>query len=213
MKKFVKIFKKRWITIWLIIAVVSLSAVTSYSIYTRITIAKRVVSTQAGTASLFSSDHMSAGGIKTISPKTVDNEDASVTVHIYNYAYPQSALFRKDDTEYALIARIGYLDSDETFHELTDTAAINSLSSLNYSIKYEDGNETFEFGSPNGTSHSFEQCTIGGDSANSNTFTLTFDKIEFGSESPNYCIELMASQAQGLCNGSLLKTFHSRMER
>ena len=192
MKRVLKAIRKNWIIVWFLIAAVSLSAITVYAIYTRITIAKRVVSTQAGASSLFSSDYMTNGSLKTIEPITDNTQPATVPVHVYNYAYPKEAVYRSDSTEYDFIARIGTLDEYDVFHELTDSAKIASLGSLNYSITYNSTNELFSFGGSNGTTHTFSGCTIAGDKANSDLFTLVFDKNELGNNPNGYCVLIQA---------------------
>lgn len=186
MNKISKTIKKYWITIWLIIAAISFSLITTYAIYTRITIAKRVVSTQAGASSLFSSDYMSEGGTKTIEPKTDTTTDPEVTVHVYNYIYPKEAVYRSNVTEYDLVATIGKFDENEVFHEISD------LEELTYSIKYNATNEIFTFGGDNGTNHTFYGCSIAGEAAYSDLFTLVFDKSELGNNAKEYCIRLVA---------------------
>ena len=192
MNKIISNIKKYWLTIWLIIATLSFSLITTYAIYTRITIAKRVVSTQAGASSLFSSDYMSEGGTKTIEPISETSTDPEVTVHVYNYVYPKEAIYRSSATEYDLVATIGIFDENEVFHELDDENEISELENLAYSIKYNAKNEVFKFGGENGTNHTFYGCSIAGDSANSDLFTLVFDKSELGNNAKEYCIRLVA---------------------
>lgn len=192
MKKiFDEIIKKHWITIWLIVAALSLFAISTYAIYTRVTIAKRVVSTQAGLGILFSSDHMSAGGTRSVEPFTESTDHARVPVNVFNYAFPKEAVFRTDDTEYELKATLGYFDSTGTFQQLSDPTAIAELSKLNYSISH--GNQTYYFSDADNIIHTFEGCVITGGSANSDLFTLVFDKIELGDNPKGYCIALEAS--------------------
>lgn len=188
-KKILKAIQKKWITVWLVVAAVSLSAITAYAIYTRITIAKRVVSTQAGASSLFSSDYMNTGGMKSIEPITDNTQNASVPFHLYNYAYPKEAVYRSDSTEYDLTATIGSLDDSDVFTELSDSSL---LSGLTYCITYNLTGSTFVFNSTNGTSHKFSNCLISGNGANSDLFTLVFDKNELGANPKGYCIKLEA---------------------
>lgn len=187
MGKLLKALKKRWITVWLVTAAAAFLIITAYAVYTRVTVVKRVVSTQAGMSSLFSSDHMSAGGMRSVESVSDDSENVTVTVNVYNYIYPKEAVYRTAETQYDLTAKIGTLDSSDRFTELSGAAAVGSYT---YSITNNGNNDTFAFGS--GTSHTFEGCTIDGDGANQNTFTLVFDKIEL-SENPNgFCMMLEA---------------------
>ncbi len=192
MNKISKTIKKYWITIWLIVAAISFSLITTYAIYTRITIAKRVVSTQAGASSLFSSDYMSEGGTKTIEPKTDTTTNPEVSVHVYNYIYPKEAVYRSNVTEYDLVATIGKFDESEVFHEISDEDEISDLEDMTYSITYNATNEIFTFGGENGTNHTFYGCSIAGEAANSDSFTLVFDKSELGNNAKEYCIRLVA---------------------
>ena len=192
MKKIIKTIRKNWIIVWFLIAAISFSAITVYAIYTRITIAKRVVSTQAGASSLFSSDYMTNGSLKTVEPFTDNTQPAIVPVHVYNYAYPKEAVYRNESTEYDLIATIGTLDEYDVFHELTDSDKITALGSFSYSITYNSTSEEFSFGGSNGTSHTFSGCTIAGDGANSDLFTMVFDKNELGNNPNGYCIMIQA---------------------
>lgn len=189
MKNFMKKFKKHWIKAWLIIAAVSLCVVTSYAIYTRVTVAKRVVSTDAGTEDLFSSDYMSQKGITTTVSQTDNTQNAEVSVHVYNYAYPKESVYKNTETQYDVTATIGTIGSDDIFTELSDTSG---LTNRTYSVTYAKNSETFLFNATNGTQHKFDGCTITGDRAYGDLFTLVFDKSELGEAPPNYCIKLEA---------------------
>ena len=189
MNKIVKGFKKHWIKIWLIVAAVSLSIVSTYAIYTRVTVAKRVVSTQAGAESLFSSDYMSQKGMTTTVSKNDSSEDAQVEMHVFNYAYPKESVYRNSLTQYDLTATIGTLDANGAFTELADTAG---LTGRTYSITYNKNSVSFSFNAANGTKHTFTDCSILGENANEDLFTLVFDKSELGENANNYCIKLEA---------------------
>lgn len=192
MNKLIKNLKKHWITIWLIIAAISLTVVTSYAIYTRITIAKRVVSTQAGTNSLFSSDHMNSTLMKVIEPIMDSTKDADVTVNVFNYTYPKESVFRGDVTEYDVTATIGKLGSNDSFSALTGDE-LTGLSGYNYKITHNSRNESFVFGTDGKASYTFINRSIAGGAANSDLFTLTFDKNEVGNSPKGYCVKLVAT--------------------
>lgn len=186
MKRIFEIIKKYWISIWLIAAALSLFAISTYAIYTRVTIAKRVVSTQAGIGSLFSSDHMSVGGTRSIEPFIDNTENARVAVRVFNYVFPKEAVYRNVDTEYELTATIGLFDSTGTFQPLSDATAI---ADLDYSISY--GNQTHNFA--DNVTHTFTGCVIPGGAANADLFTVIFDKSELGNDPKGYCVALEAS--------------------
>ena len=194
MIKLMKSFKKHWITVWLVIAAITLTIITSYAVYTRITIAKRVVSTQAGAGSLFTSDYMSEAGIKSIKPIAENDKDqdgnAKIEAHVFNYVYPKQGIFRSEETEYDLIATLGKLDSGEVFHPIS-IEELNAQTGKTYSIQYKDG-EVFDFVEQHSSSHTFTNCVIAGDKANADLFTLIFDKSELGELPNGYCLKLEA---------------------
>lgn len=185
MEKVLKKLKQNWIAVWFIVVAILLSSRGAYAIYTRVTIAKRVVSTQAGASSLFSSSHMNNGGMKTIEPIT---DNTTVMVYVYNYAYPKEAVYRNEDTQYDLTATIGTIDSSDNFVPLSDASV---LTDLTYSITY--GSETFLFGEANGLSHTFAGCNIVGEGAHSNQLSLVFDKNEVSNTPNGYCIKIVAN--------------------
>lgn len=196
MNKLIKAFKMHWITIWLIVAAISLATVTSYAIYTRITIAKRVVSTQAGANSLFSSDHMNSTVLKVVEPVSDNSRDVDIPVNIFNYSYPKESVYRGDITEYDITATIGILGSNDSFTALTGED-LTGLSGLNYRIIHNENNDTFVFGNGGSASHTFFGCSIAGGSAKNDLFTLTFDKNEVGNTPKGYCIKLVAVPYNG----------------
>lgn len=187
MDKILEKLKQNWIVVWFVVAALSLSIMSGFAIYTRVTIAKRVVSTQAGASSLFSSSHMNNGGMKTIEPVTDNTQNASITVNIYNYAYPKEAVYRNEDTQYDLVATIGTIDSSDNFVPLSDASA---LTDLTYSVTY--GSQTFTFGA-SGLTHTFSGCVIQGEGAHDNQVTLVFDKSELGNTPNEYCIKIEAN--------------------
>ena len=100
MKGKLDFFRKNWITIWLVIAAVSLGTMVTYAAYTRITIVKRVVSTTEGAGNLFSSNYLNTNtsSIMTTSSASymVENYNAVVTLDIYNYDTPKRIPFFKN---------------------------------------------------------------------------------------------------------------------
>ncbi|MBQ9870158.1 MAG: hypothetical protein IJM32_10920 [Ruminococcus sp.] len=193
MDRIKKIIKQNRLNVFLIAVIIILSIPTTYAIYTRITIAKRVVSTQAGAGNLFSSNCMSEGGTKTVETSSDTTADVELTVYVYNYAFPKVAVYRTENTEYDLTATIGTLGDGDVFTPLTDTDKLTALGTQNYSITYNGTtNDTFNFGGSNGASHKFEGCNITGGSANSEQFTVVMDKNELGNNPNGYCIRIVA---------------------
>ena len=193
MNSLLKKLRKHWILVWLVVAAVSFSAVIVFAIYTRVSVVKRVISTEAGIGSRFSSDHMSVNGLRTIEPISDISGDAEFDIKVFNYAYPKESSFRAEDTIYDLTATLGVLDDEENFTALSDADEIAALSSLSYSITYKKNNDTFEFGAGGEVSHTFESCLIPGNRAGEDPFTLVFDQSEFGETPLKYCMKLEAT--------------------
>ena len=53
MQKVLQKIAKNWITVWLIIAVLVFLSISAYAAYTRLTVAKRVISTGEGAGDMF----------------------------------------------------------------------------------------------------------------------------------------------------------------
>ncbi len=189
MKSIIKFIRKYWIIACFVAAAVLLSGVVTYAIYTRITIAKRVVSTKASEGIPFTSDHMNANGMRSYESSSDKTSDVPVAVHVYNYVYPRDAIYRTQDTEYDLTATIGTMDDNGNFTELNDNSAILALDSLNYTIS--DGTTTFKFGTA-GTSHTFSNCVLSGQQADVDLFNVVFDKVELGDTPNEYFVKLVA---------------------
>ena len=130
---------------------------------------------------------MSENVTRSTVPKTNVSENATVEVHVYNYIYPKEAVYRSETTKYDVTATIGTLGENDTFQELTDKSGLEGLT---YSISHNT--ETYTFSTSNLTHHTFSECSIAGDKANQDLFTLVFDKSELGSQAKNYCIKLEA---------------------
>lgn len=193
-----KAFKKHWITVWLIIAVSSLLSLGAYAAYTRITIAKRVVSTDAGVGDKFSSNLLKNAVMrKTIKSESNKNSDVTVEVYIYNYVYPKEYTSRNVDTKYSLTAKLGTIstvNSEEVFTVLTNPNVTGKTYKVDYSPSDASytGATTKSFSATGEATLSFPNLKLEGGTAKRDVFTLTFDKSELG-ETPNgYWMELTA---------------------
>ena len=185
--------QKYWITIWLILAVVTFTSIVSYAAYTRVTVAKRVISTGEGAGLPFGSDLMS-GTVKKIKRMPFSNQEASpdIPLNIFNYPYPRRSSCGRDDTLYDLTVTLGTLDDENEFSELigSDIANLGGM----YSVVEEQGRErSYVFGSDNRITHTFSNCSITGGNYNSNLFTLKFDPAELTAQEPKgYCMKIEA---------------------
>ncbi|MBR3421618.1 MAG: hypothetical protein IKG98_06100 [Ruminococcus sp.] len=190
-----KLFKKHWITIWLIIAVSSLFSLGAYAAYTRITIAKRVVSTDAGVGDKFSSNVLKNAVMrKTIKSESNPSNDVEVDVYIYNYVYPKEYTYRNVDTTYKLIAKLGTISDQNVFTGLNNA----NVTGKTYKIEYTPSNPSYtgsreqSFISSGEAILTFSNCKLSGGNAVRDVFTLTFDKSELGDTPNGYWMELTA---------------------
>lgn len=183
--------KKNWITVWLVVVALSLTAVVSYAAYTRVNVVKRVISTGAGVGDRFSSDVMSSA--VTITRKGFDDDSVVpfVSGKIFNYPYPKASLYRSAVTDYTLTATIGtYVNN--TFVPLSG----NDLTDLDetYAIKY----------TPTGTLQTFKAnggtvtlaCSMAAGRVDPDEIYLYFSTDELSTDennpAPGYYVQLIA---------------------
>ncbi len=197
MQKVLQKIAKNWITVWLIIAVLVFLSISAYAAYTRLTVAKRVISTGEGAGDMFASDMLldsSLWSVKTVSYSNL-SDTPNVPLEIFNFPYPKRTACAADDTVYDLTVTLGKLNNTNQFTDLSNEE-ITALSN-NYKVQKGEG-EIFTFGSTDEednrvVTHTFENCSITGGAFNSNLFTLIFDTDELTSATPNgYCIKLEA---------------------
>lgn len=172
LRKIRSAFTKHWTTIWLLIALIAVSTLTVHAVYTRLTIAKRVVSTAKGSGELFSSNYMNT---KTMSTNGAIYEldkdgNAKVTLEIYNYAAPKRIPYYKEleTLDYTLTAK---LVKNSDGDELTNEDETN-ISGLNY--KFNDQS----FSASNNYTINLGKQHLNSNQSNKNAYTLLFDKTE-----------------------------------
>lgn len=189
--KFLKKLRKNWITVWLVIAALSLTVIVSYATYTRVNVVKRVISTGAGVGDRFSSDVMSSA--VTVTRKGFDDDSVvpSVTGKIYNYPYPKASLYRSVVTDYKVTATIGtYINN--VFTPLNGDALTNLDGS--YEIKYKSTGTPQKFKDNNGTV--ILTCSMAAGKVDPDEIYMYFSKDELSRDdenpAPEYYIELVA---------------------
>ena len=189
--KLLKMLRKNWITVWLVIAALSLTAIVSYAAYTRVNVVKRVVSTGAGIGERFSSDVMSAA--VTVTKKGFDDDSVvpSVTGKIFNYPYPKSSLYRNAITDYTLTATIGtYVNN--SFTPLSGTNLTNLDTA--YAIKYKTTGTIETFKAHGGTVTL--TCSMAAGKMDPDEIYMYFSTDELSSDeenpAPGYYVQLVA---------------------
>ena len=192
MSKILRFLRTHWITVWLVAAVLASSGVIAYASFTRVTVAKRVVSTKKGSGVLFSSNYLESSTAKNASASyyTDTNNDLVVDLYVYNYATPKTNPFYRDDNiEYTITAK---MVKDINGTELT-AADETVISGLTY--KFGD----FQFNSTNGFQTLLTGQTLNKTRSNSNHYTMTFDKSEISEVTTprGYCIYVEAKPEYG----------------
>ena len=202
MKGKLDFFRKNWITIWLVIAAVSLGTMVTYAAYTRITIVKRVVSTTEGAGNLFSSNYLNTNtsSIMTTSSASymVENYNAVVTLDIYNYDTPKRIPFFKNlsSLDYKIEVK---LVKDSSGAELTeadknriDGDPDNNVAGLIYSFNGTALNNSNQY------TVMLDHESISSTSASANQYRLIFDKSEISeADAPGYMMYIKATPASG----------------
>lgn len=188
---FLRKLRKNWITVWLVVAALSLTVIISYAAYTRVNVVKRVLSTGAGVGDRFSSDVMSSA--VTVTRKGFDDDSVipCVTGRVFNYPYPKASLYRSNVTDYTLTATIGTYNNN-TFTALTG-AALETLDA-SYAIKYRSTGILQSFKANDGTV-TFS-CSIPAGKVDPNEVYMYFSTDELSTDAenpaPGYCIRLVA---------------------
>lgn len=119
LKKTVKIIKKYWITFWMLIAILAVTGLIVYARYNdNRNVVKRVVSTQKGDRTLFSSNLLSASvsqQIKTVAVNETNSQFFDISIYDYD--------IRNPGTEYP--TDIDY-DLTVTFYNSAGTTALTA---------------------------------------------------------------------------------------
>lgn len=172
LRKIRSAFAKHWTTIWLLIALMAVGTLTVHAVYTRLTIAKRVVSTAKGSGELFSSNYM---GVKELNTSGAifeidESGNALVTLEVYNYAAPKRIPFYKEleSLDYTITAKL-VKNSDGA--SLTDEDK-EIIAGLNYRFEGQSFSNDNNYTIVLGTQH------LSSDQSNRNAYTLLFDKTE-----------------------------------
>lgn len=189
--KILKKLRKNWITVWLVIAALSLAAIVSYAAYTRVNAVKRVISTGSGVGDRFSSDVMSSA--VTVTRKGFDDDSVVPYVigKVFNYPYPKASLYRSSVTDYTLTATIGtYINNSFTPLSGNDLTELDET----YAIKYKSTG-TLETFKAHGGTVTFT-CSMAAGRVDPDEIYMYFSTEEISTDdnnpSPGYYIQLVA---------------------
>jgi len=209
--RILKTIKKHWITAWMVSALLILSAIVGSAAYTRVSISKRVVSTDSGSGVLFSSNYMESPAKPSIetpdSSVYTGNNHPSYTVNVCNYAQGDQAVwFDRKNISYTLKARIvNYSDHSlpsrsvqVDSEEGEEPTTIDPLAGKTYTIaKITNGVvgtpvDLTANGLVNGY-YSFPAGILSSERAISDEYVVTLDNFDVTNSTPTYVIELVAT--------------------
>lgn len=170
--RIIKKLKKNWIVLWLTAVVILLGGIAAFAAYTRTSSIKRVVSTRSGASVLFSSNYLQLGStaFRNVSFGS-DSDNPVIKITVCNYAQGNKFNFNAEDITYSLTAEL----VDKDGNTLTD------FSGDGYYIKYENGEQKNFSGSH--LTYSFENQTLSTGGPSEDTYSISFNKTEFSSQS------------------------------
>lgn len=200
MRNIRNIMKKNWISIWLIVVVLMLSSVVVYATYTRITTAKRVISTDAGAGILFSSNLLNSSTLMTTNAayyQTEGTSGAKVDLYVYNYATPKKSIYFKEEDTLNYTLTVKLVRSDGTDLTDADKTKINGSAEV-AGLTYKVGDTTLNSG--NDYSTTLANQSIASDKARNILYNLLFDELEISdnrANAPGYMMYIEAKPDTG----------------
>ncbi len=146
--KLLKGLKKYWITLWLVVILLSVFILGGITAYTSITSVKKVVSTKGGAGVLFSSNYMQP--TDTPSPRTVsisaETTNPSVDVTVCNYSQDDPTTYNDSNIQYNFTAElITYVNGEEQNLTASDFDGSSNYGSMNsYYLKFGEEQKYFD---------------------------------------------------------------------
>lgn len=203
MKTILRKLAKYWTLIWLILSISAAVGLAVLGAYTGVNSVKHVISTQAPSGVLFSSNSLKAtAGNSTISSsQRLSSQQYDITV--CNYEQIKAAQPNPEDIIYNLTAslqvRVGNIYKD--LSELDDTEKqqyIELLENRSYNIKLniDDGSgdsvEEHNLVTATGYKHTFTGYKLTGNKLSTDVFCIEFDSMELEDTEPDFYIFVQA---------------------
>lgn len=208
-KKFIGLLKKKWVLIWLVLAITSLTAVISYASYKNANNKiKRVVAPAAKTEGLFTSNYLAIGSTNTKSAYFEKNNSNIYTynVDIRNYNPADQDTVFESHIPYTLSVQLVHRDG-KAYNKDTDAAALTTMRKGNMSITVSFGADTITLDGTADGSHlngTASQHTLTGTGVDKeNRWDVTYNGIALDSD---YCVKFTAIPQAGLNLDSISAT-------
>lgn len=137
-------FKKNWITVWLVVALMVLGGEIVYAKYgSSHNVVKRVIATDSGTGNRFTSNYLETGTsnqhIRSVSSTSTD--DIIYDINIYNYSVNKPTQWYHVDLGYTLSAQIKNLDGTATLTQAQVENLIGNDQIILYSVTIDENSE------------------------------------------------------------------------
>ncbi|MCI6560122.1 MAG: hypothetical protein MR434_01745 [Ruminococcus sp.] len=205
MKTILRKLAKYWTTIWLILAISAALALAVLGAYTGVNSVKHVLSTQAPSGVLFSSNSLKATANSTISSsQRLSSQQYDITV--CNYEQIKAAEPNPEDIIYNLTASLKVRDSNtNTYKDLSELAETEKqqytalLESRSYKIKMQqdDGSgdsveNEYNLANETDYKHTFTGYKLTGNVLSTDVFRIEFDPIELEDTEPDFYIFVQA---------------------
>lgn len=204
MKTILRKLAKYWTTIWLILAISAVIAVAVLGAYTGVNSVKHVLSTQAPSGVLFSSNSLKAttGNSTISSSQRLSSQQYDITV--CNYEQIKAAQPNPEDIIYNLTASLKIREGNiyKDLSELNETEKQQYtalLENRSYKIKMhqDDGSgdsveNEYNLANETDYKHTFTGYKLTGNVLSTDVFRIEFDQIELEDTEPDFYIFVQA---------------------
>ena len=220
MKKFFRNLKKYWITVWLVVAVISVGVFVVFASYTGIYSAKRVISTTSSAGVLFSSNSMQSYTGDTIPSRHITTSQSSgdyiynLTVCDFSQSDPLTRYISENGITYDLTAQL-CVKINGNYYPVNDTTNVPDQTRTDavqrtFSIQYisDGGNDVSNANRVQSLSNGNEipfpsqlirpQVTGNAIPNGTNKYAIVFDEYELDdNQSIDYYVKVTATPTNG----------------
>ena len=207
LKNFYKKIIKYPITIWMVASILVLVSVyLTFAAYNGTVDVKRVVSTQATSTSVFSSNYMEivSANIAIKNLRTVNEGDFICPVSVCNYDQLDPAGHAREPIEYAFMAELVRYDSGtDSYVRVTSVQTKNNnVAKTFYVEKIMDDNQAIDTDSPHsinsseGFSYTYATESLSSNNSNRDTYNICFDASEVALDVPSLFIRVTATPTE-----------------
>ena len=196
--------KKYPVTIWMVASMLALSAVcVTYAAYNGTADVKRVVSTQATSSTVFSSNYMevySSTNMVVKSLRTTEEDNFICTITVCNYDQLDPTSHARGKIDYSFTAELVRYDSNTSKYESVTEVQMNGTTPKTFYVqKTMDENLSFDtdtqhsINSTGSFSYTYSSESLTGGVSSKDTFDICFDAAEVVKDLPDLFIRVTAT--------------------